>query len=215
MANYDEDAGERNADAAGLAQCQTVAKQRECPQRNEQRPDRLQQQSVDRGGVLQAVIGHRVVSRETGEREQRHYCRMLADDRPIARDMARSERQQDHGGAGPADEGKRHRRHMPDNAAADNGVAGPEQRRQRQQQVRLVVQPASAARGTGSRHPWHERPFPSSTRRDCAAQELSCELAHDQCRGRMTGFAGLGSDKRPTARHIAGARLTANSLKYQ
>ena len=149
MADDDDDAAERDADAAGLPQGQAVAEQRESPQRDEQRPDRLQQQAVDRGGVLQAVIGHRVVGGEAGEREQRHHPGVFADDRPIAPQMAGRERQQDQERAGPAAERKRHRRDMSDDEAAEHGIAGPEQRGQRQQQIRLVGQPAADAGGRG------------------------------------------------------------------
>ena len=149
VADDDDDAAERDADATGLPQRQAVAEQRKSPQRDEQRPDRLQQQSVDRGRVLQAVIGHGVVGSETDQREQRHQRRVLADDRPIARQMAGRERQQDQERAGPAAERKRHRRDMSDNEASEHGIAGPEQRGERQQQIRLVGQPAADAGGSG------------------------------------------------------------------
>src|SRR6185437_2905047 len=70
---------------------------------------------------------------------------MLPDDRPVAREMPHRERQQDHGGAGPADERERHRRTVADDETAQDGIAGPEQRGQREQQIRLVEQPAAAA----------------------------------------------------------------------
>ena len=73
----------------------------------------------------------------------------LADDRPIARQMAGRERQQDQERAGPAAERKRHRRDMSDNEAAEHGIAGPEQRGERQQQIGLVGQPAADAGGSG------------------------------------------------------------------
>jgi hypothetical protein len=117
---------------------QTIAEQHEGPQRDEQWPGRLQQQPVDRGGVLQAIIGHRVVGREAGEGEDRHQARMPADRRPIAHEVRCGERQQDQECAAPADERERYRRNMPGNEAAENGVAGPEQRSERQQQIGLV-----------------------------------------------------------------------------
>ena len=147
-ADDDDDAGERDADAAGLPQRQPVAEQNKTPQRDEQRADRLQQQTVDCGRVLQAVIGHRVVGREAGKREKRHQAGMLADDRPIADEMPRGEWQQNRESAGPADERQRYRRYMPGDEPAEYGIAGPEQGRQRQQQIRLVEQPAAGAART-------------------------------------------------------------------
>jgi hypothetical protein len=67
----DEDAGERDADAAGLPRRETVAEQREGPHSDEQRTDRLQEQSVNRGRELQTVVGHGVVDREPYKRDQR------------------------------------------------------------------------------------------------------------------------------------------------
>src|SRR5579862_413687 len=155
VADDDDDAGERDADATGLPQGQAVAEQRKSPQRDEQRPDRLQQQAVDRGRVLQAVIGHGVVGGEADQRQQRHQRRVLADDRPIAPQMAGRERQQDQERAGPAAEGKRHRRDMSDDETAEHGIPGPEQRGERQQQIRLVGQPAADAGGSGCRRARH------------------------------------------------------------
>ncbi len=145
MTNDDENAGERDADAASLAQRQPFAEQRKGPDRHEQRADRLQQQSVDGRRVLQAVIGHRVVDGEADERDQRQQAGVPADRRPIANEMSRGKRQQDQAGAAPADERERDRRHMPGNEAAEHGIARPEQRRERQQQIWLIEQPAAAA----------------------------------------------------------------------
>src|SRR5580692_5358155 len=69
--------------------------------------------------------------------------------------MAGRERQQDQERASPAAERKRHRRDMSDNEASEHRIAGPEQRGERQQQIRLVGQPAADAGGSGSRRARH------------------------------------------------------------
>ena len=184
VADNDDHAGERHADAACLPQRETIAEQRKGPQRDAQRPDRLQQQSIDRRRVLQAVIGHRVVGGDAGEREQRHQTGVLADHRPIAREMPGGKRQQHHKGAAPANERERDRRNMSDDEAAQNRIAGPEQRGEREQQIRLVEQPAASAACAGVTRPRHDE-FPGSGSR--GSEELALDrTAHDQCRDRMT-----------------------------
>jgi len=116
-----------------LSQCQSIAEQNERPQRDEQRRHRLQEQSVDRRGVLQAVIGHRVVGGKPGQREERQETGALADQGPIAREMRRGERQQQRQCPTPANDRQRNGRNMSDNEPANNDIAGPEQRRQREQ----------------------------------------------------------------------------------
>ena len=190
MTDDGEDAGKRQADATGLAQRKTFAEQREAPQRHVQRRRRLQQQPVDRGRILQRVVSHHVVDGEAGEGEQRHDAGMLADRRPIAHQMRRRERQHDQEGAAPADAGQRNRRHMPDDITGDDGIAGPEQRGQRQQQIGLVEQPAALLAGKRDVHLGHEKLAPRR-RKSAANFFVPAELARtgrdDHCARRMTG----------------------------
>jgi hypothetical protein len=125
VTNDHQHAGERDADAAGLAQAEPVAEQRESPQRDEQRTDRLQQQAVDCGRVLQAVIGERVVGREAGQREHGHQSGVPADGRPIAHEMRRGERRHDQEGSAPANESERYRRHVAGDKTPEHDIAGP------------------------------------------------------------------------------------------
>ena len=124
----DEDAGQRDGDAAGLARGKAIAKQHEAPQSDKQRPDRLQQETVDRSRVLQAVIGHRVEGREAGQREHGHQSGVRADRRPIAQQVWRGERQHNQKGTAPANESERHRRNVSSDETTEHGIAGPEQR---------------------------------------------------------------------------------------
>ena len=168
---------------------QALAEQYEAPQRHEQRGARLHQQAVDRGRILQGVIGDRVVTGEAGEREQRHHPGMLADRGPVACEMQRGEGQQDQERAAPADACKRQRRDVSGADAAHDRIAGPKQRRQGQQEIRLIEQPAalSAARiGICSRHQCAS-PCPNVPRVGgfLAASELSWTADKDQCAYRM------------------------------
>src|SRR6202044_80551 len=56
--------------------------------------------------------------------------------------MRPRKRQQHEAGADPADAGQRHWRHMAGDMAAEHDIAGPEQRGQAQEQIRLMVEPA-------------------------------------------------------------------------
>src|SRR5262249_7971755 len=130
--------GERNTDAAGLARRQTLAEQKEAPQRHKQRTARLHQQAVDRGGILQRVVGDRVVGREAGEREQRQRAYVLANRRPVTRERERGEGHQNDKRAAPAKTGKRQGRDVSGAQAADNRVDRPEQRAQGQKKIWLI-----------------------------------------------------------------------------
>ena len=96
-------------------------------------------------GVLQPVVRHRVVGREAGQSDDGHQYGMLADRRPIAQQRQRRERQQNQESSGPTDERKRYRRNVPDDKAAHHGIPGPEQRGQRQKEIRLIEQPTARA----------------------------------------------------------------------
>src|SRR4029077_629051 len=152
-------------------------------------------QAVDRGRILQGVIGDRVVGGEAGEREQRQRAGMLADRRPVAGEMERGERQQDKERAAPADAGERQRRNVSGADAADNRIAGPEQRGKGQKKIRLIEQsPAFASARTGLyfRHecvvPWRSGP---AVGRFCAERSYSGRPARTSVAGAWSppGFA--------------------------
>ena len=171
-----------------LAQRQALAEQQKAPQRHEQRSARLHQQAVDRRGILQGVIGDRVVGGEAGEREQRQRADMLADRRPVPRERHRGEWQQDDERAAPAEAGEHQGRNVSGTQAADNRVDGPEQRGQGQQKIRLIEQSpvlAAARIGLCFRHecvsPWRSRPRSVHL----SGKQLSWTAAKDQCRERM------------------------------
>src|SRR5271157_6402350 len=131
-------AGERQQDAGALTQRQAIAKQHKRPHRNKQRRNRLQQQSIDRGGKMQAVISHRVVGREAGQCEQRQQSEMPPDQWPVARQVASGKRQQDDESAAPSDHRQRDRRDIGGDETAEHHISGPKQRRERQQQIRFM-----------------------------------------------------------------------------
>ena len=144
-ADDDERAGHRGRDADGLHQGEPVAEQHEAPQRHEQRRHRLQQQRVDRLGVVQRQIGDHVVAGRADEREQHDRDEMAADRRPVAPQMRQRERQQHQEGERPAHEGQRRGRHQVDRRAPDDGVAGPEQRGEGEQEIGMI-EPAHVGR---------------------------------------------------------------------
>ena len=122
----------------------------------------------------------------------------------------------------PADEGERDRRNVPDDEAAEHGIAGPEQRRQRQQQIRLVEQPARARR----RERQTSAPRMNARSPDCrmksraavcAVRAIADAAGDYQCARRMTGpaLAELRQSARvqPQARRL-GADLSINFCEF-
>ena len=151
-----EHAGQRDRDAGELRPGQPHAEQRQRPQRHEQRPGRLDQERVQRLGVLQRPVGQRVVEGKSGRRQHHHQRQPRPQGRPVALQMRPGERQQHEERADPADAGQRHRRHMAGDVAREHDIAGPEQRGQAQQQIGLVVEPPDRIGGRrrwrGNRH---------------------------------------------------------------
>ena len=119
---------------------------------DEQRRDRLQQQAVDRGGILQAVIGHRVVGREAGQGEEGQQPGMPSDRRPSRTRCRAANGSRIKNAPLQRMNDKRHRRDVTGDEAAKNDIAGPEQRGERQQQIRLLEQP-TACRGLIAKAP--------------------------------------------------------------
>ena len=123
----DRDADQRQQHAGRLPQRRALAEQRERPDDDDQRPGRLQQQHVERGGAGQADIGHRVVGRDAGRRQQQHHAPVAQQDRRVLLQVGPGEADRDQERAGPAPVGERDRRHHAGDAAAKHDVAGPEQ----------------------------------------------------------------------------------------
>ena len=103
------------------------------------RDERIEDHAVGRGRVVEAEIGERVV-RADAERAQERASSSSARARCANRartcghaNGARIEQREE-----PAKERHRHRRNVAVRAAADDPVAGPEERRQRKQQVRVA-----------------------------------------------------------------------------
>ncbi len=136
-----EHAGQRNRDAECLRECQPHAEQHQRPQRHEQRPGRLDQQTVQRLGIAQAVIGQHIVGGVAGERQQKQHRHRPANDRPVAPQIRPRHRQDDRHRTGPSDAGQRVGRNVSDHETSEHQVAGPEQRGQAEQQIGLVDQP--------------------------------------------------------------------------
>src|SRR5271170_8184394 len=119
---------------------------------------------------------------------------MLTDRRPIAQQWQRRERQQNQEGSGPTNEGERNRRNVPDDKAAEHGIPGPEQRGQRQQEIRLIEQPTTrAALVTNARSRHDSNP-------QLIRYELSRTAPDDQCPDGMTGPSSGCRDNRSPPR---------------
>ena len=122
-----------HCDAGGLPDGGALAEQGEGPQDDDQRPGRLQQQHVQRGGAGEADIGHRVVGRDAGGRQQQHHGPVAQQDRGVALQVGPGKADRDKECSGPAPVSQRNRRHQPGNAAAEHDVACPKQIGQNQQ----------------------------------------------------------------------------------
>ncbi len=148
-------ADQRDRDAQGLHPGQPDAQQHQRPHRDEQRARGLQQQGVEGLGILQAIIGQRVVDADAGQRQKQHQSQLLADGGPVGGEVPPGQRQDQQRRAAPADKRQCERRHHARQMASDNDVAGPEQRGQAQQQIRLLPEPADRrgpAGQIGNRH---------------------------------------------------------------
>jgi hypothetical protein len=94
--------------------------------------------------VLQAGEG---ADPDDGEKD--HGAEMAADRPPVAPQMLPGEGENDKQRQRPAQERQRHRRNMPGGEAADDGVAGPAQRGDREQQIGLIGEPVAGGGGAG------------------------------------------------------------------
>src|SRR5260370_6117759 len=88
-------------------------------------------------------------STDAGERKHDHGAELAADRAPVAVKVFPGEGQNNEKRDSPAQERERHRRNMPGGEAADDGIAGPAQRREREQQIRLVGEPVAGGGGIG------------------------------------------------------------------
>ena len=147
MQQDDEHAGHRQQDARRLRQRQPHAEQQQRPHRDHQRACRLQQQRVQRLGVLERPVLQGIERADAGDGEQDHDAEAAADRGPVADQMLPGERQDDQECERPAQERKRHRRDMAGGQPSDDGVAGPAQRGDAEQQIRLVGEPVPGRGG--------------------------------------------------------------------
>ena len=85
----------------------------------------------------------------TAARFERSTVEMAADRPPVALQMLPGEGENDKERQRPAQERQRHRRNMPGGEAADDGVAGPAQRGDREQQIGLIGEPVAGGGGAG------------------------------------------------------------------
>ena len=156
MQQDDQHAGERQQHAKRLRRCQPHAEQQQRPHRDDQRARRLQQQRVQRLGMLQRPVLHGVEGADPGDRQHHHDAELLADRGPVAHQMVPRKRQDQQEGETPAQERQRHRRNVPGGKPADDGIAGPAQRGDGQQQIRLPADPGPGSRAVlrrmGDRH---------------------------------------------------------------
>ncbi len=143
-------AGQRHRDPAGLRQRQADAEQDQRPDRDEQRPGRLQQQRVQCCRVFERPVLQGVEGADPDDGEKDHGAEMAADRIPVALQMRPGEGENDKERQRPAQERQRHRRNMPGGEAADDGVAGPAQRGDREQQIGLIGEPVAGGGGAGS-----------------------------------------------------------------
>ncbi len=96
-------------------------------------------------------VGQRVVDAKAGRRQQHDQRNPRPQHRPVARQMRPGEWQQRQERADPSDAGQRHRRDMAGGIAPEHDIAGPEQRGQAEQQIRLIAEPSD---GTGGGWRW-------------------------------------------------------------
>ena len=183
-------AKQRDRDAGELGQGQPDPEQHQRPHRHEQRSRGLDQQRIQRLGVLQPPIGQRVVDGKSGRRQQHHQWKPCPQRRPVLLQMRPGKRQQHQEGADPADAGQRHRRHMAGDIAREHDIAGPEQRGQAQEQIGLVTEPSDRVGGRrcgrGNCHLLQSRVVPEFRR---ATSPASAML---QCRNQSGRGAGDG-----------------------
>ena len=144
MQQDDQHAGHRQQNARGLRQRQPHPEQHQRPHRDHQRPGRLQQQRVQRLGMLERPVLQGVERADAGDREHDHDAEAAADRGPVADQVLPGKGQDDQERERPAQEGKRHRRDMAGGQPPDDGVAGPAQRGDAEQQIRLVGEPVAA-----------------------------------------------------------------------
>ena len=149
-------ARQRQRDPAGLGRRQADPEQDQRPHRDEQRSGRLQQQRIQRLGMFECPVLQGVEGADTGDGEHDHGAEAGADCAPVALEMFPGERENNEKRNRPAQERQRHRRDMAGGEAADDGVAGPAQRGDGEQQIGLVGEPAARGGGfraaIGSRH---------------------------------------------------------------
>src|SRR5260370_7859669 len=99
--------------------------------------------------MLERPVLQGVESSDAGDRKHDHGAELAADRAPVALKVFPGEGQNNEKRDSPAQERERHRRNMPGGEAADDGIAGPAQRREREQQIRLVGEPVAGGGGIG------------------------------------------------------------------
>ena len=112
------DAEQRHQRRRRPARQWAVAEQGEGPHDDDQRPGRLQQQHVQRGGAGEADIRHRIVGRDAGCRQQQHHAPVAQQDGGVPPELGPGEADRDEERSGPAPVGQRDRRHVAGQASA-------------------------------------------------------------------------------------------------
>ena len=140
----DEHAAHRESHAEGLRRGEADAEDDQRPQRHDQGRRRLQQQRVERLGMLQRPILQGVEGADAGDRQHDHQAEFFADRGPVLGEMLPGERQHQQEGEGPAQERQRHRRDVAGGEPPHDRIAGPAQRGDAEQQIRLVGNPVLA-----------------------------------------------------------------------
>ena len=156
-----------------------IPEQHQRPHRDEQRPGRLQQQRVQRRGVFERPVLQGVEGGDAGNRKQDHDAEPGADRAPVAAEMFPGEGKDNEKRQRPAQERQRHRRNMPGGEPADDGVAGPAQRGDAEQQIGLVGEPVAGRGGAGRRSEadMSRRPVHGAAARPASAPGRKCDPA--------------------------------------
>jgi hypothetical protein len=140
-AGGDQHADDRHGDAERLQAADRRAEGQESADEHEDRDSALENADIDRRGRIRRDIHQRVEGGEAEGAEQRHLEPVRLERRPVLAQALPEHVGHERTHEDPAQRSQRHRRDLADGEPAGDGVAGPEQRGQREQQVGVGPEP--------------------------------------------------------------------------
>ena len=130
-------AGQREQDAEPFDTVQLLVQKGPGQRDGDDRDEGVEQHGVGRRRVLQGDVRQRVVAADPEQAEEDNGFPSALEQRPLAAQVGQRQRQRERQRDGPAPEGQRKRRHVAADGAAYHHIAGPEERGQDEQQVRV------------------------------------------------------------------------------